>query len=67
MLPKNKLHWAAPEEPALSLLDRMRTIGTQQMPVIAGGSVVGIVTRDSILRVLQSRHELGTLAGRSVE
>ena len=64
MLPKNKLHWAAPEEPALSLLDRMRTIGMQQMPVIAGGSVVGIVTRDSILRVLQARHELGSLAGR---
>jgi Zn-dependent protease len=59
MLPKTKLHWAAPEEPALSLLDRMRTIGMQQMPVIAGGSVVGIVTRDSILRVLQSRHEVG--------
>ena len=62
MLPKDKLHWAAPEEPALSLLDRMRTIGMQQMPVIAGGSVVGIVTRDSILRVLQSRHEVSTLA-----
>lgn len=55
MLPKNKLHWAAPEESALSLLDRMRTIGMQQMPVIAGGNVVGIVTRDSILRVLQAR------------
>jgi len=64
MLPKNKLHWAAPEEPALSLLDRMRTVGMQQMPVIAGGNVVGIVTRDSILRVLQSRHELGSFAGR---
>jgi Zn-dependent protease/predicted transcriptional regulator len=64
MLPKNKLHWAAPEEPALPLLDRMRTIGMQQMPVIAGGNVVGIVTRDSILRVLQSRHELGSFAGR---
>jgi len=64
MLPKDKLHWAAPEEPALSLLDRMRTIGMQQMPVIAGGSVVGIVTRDSILRVLQTRHDLGIVAGR---
>jgi Zn-dependent protease/predicted transcriptional regulator len=62
MLPKNKLHWAAPEEPALSLLDRMRTIGMQQMPVIAGGSVVGIVTRDSILRVLQARHDLSSFA-----
>src|SRR5712691_2198110 len=64
MLPKEKLHWAAPEEPALSLLDRMRTVGMQQMPVIAGGSVVGIVTRDSILHVLQARGEIGSLAGR---
>jgi Zn-dependent protease/predicted transcriptional regulator len=64
MLPKEKLHWAAPEEPALSLLDRMRTVGMQQMPVIAAGSVVGIVTRDSILRVLQSRHTMSSVAGR---
>jgi Zn-dependent protease len=64
MLPKEKLHWAAPEEPALSLLDRMRTVGMQQMPVIAGGSVVGVVTRDSILRVLQSRHAMSSIAGR---
>jgi len=64
MLPKEKLHWAAPEEPALSLLDRMRTVGMQQMPVIAGGSVVAIVTRDSILHVLQARGEIGSLAGR---
>jgi Zn-dependent protease len=62
MLPKSKLQWAAPEEPALSLLDRMRTIGMQQMPVIAGGNVVGIVTRDSILRVLQSRQQAGSFA-----
>ena len=62
MLPKDKLHWAAPEEPALSLLDRMRTVGMQQMPVIAGGNVVGIVTRDSILRVLQSRQGVGSFA-----
>jgi Zn-dependent protease/predicted transcriptional regulator len=64
MLPKNKLHWAAPEEPALSLLDRMRSIGMQQMPVITSGNVIGIVTRDSILRVLQTRHEVGSFVGR---
>jgi Zn-dependent protease/predicted transcriptional regulator len=64
MLPRNQLYWAAPEEPALSLLDRMRTVGMQQMPVIASGSVVGVVTRDSILRVLQSRQALGSFAGR---
>jgi Zn-dependent protease/CBS domain-containing protein len=64
MLPKEKLLWAAPEEPALSLLDRMREAGMPQMPVIAGGSVVGVVTRDSILRVLQQRHAFGTSGGR---
>jgi Zn-dependent protease/predicted transcriptional regulator len=64
MLPKEKLLWAAPEEPALSLLDRMRTGGLQQMPVISGGSVIGIVTRDSILRVLQTRGGFGAVPGR---
>ena len=64
MLPKEKLLWAAPDEPALTLLDRMRNVGMQQMPVIAGGSVVGIVTRDSILHVLQSHGAVGSLAGR---
>jgi Zn-dependent protease/predicted transcriptional regulator len=64
MLPRQKLHWASPEEPALSLLDRMRNVGMQQMPVIAGGNVVGIVTRDSIVHVLQTRGEMGSLAGR---
>ncbi len=64
MLPKEKLLWAAPEEPALSLLDRMRTGSLQQMPVISGGSVIGIVTRDSILRVLQTRGGFGAVPGR---
>jgi Zn-dependent protease/predicted transcriptional regulator len=64
MLPKEKLLWAAPEEPALSLLDRMRTGGLQQMPVISAGSVIGIVTRDSILRVLQTRGGFGAVPGR---
>jgi Zn-dependent protease/predicted transcriptional regulator len=64
MLPKEKLLWAGPEEPALSLLDRMRTGSLQQMPVISGGSVIGIVTRDSILRVLQTRGGFDTVPGR---
>ncbi len=64
MIPREKLLWAAPEEPALRLLDRMRNVGLQQMPVISGGSVVGFVTRDSILRVLQTRNEVSTLLGR---
>ena len=51
-------------ESKLSLLDRMRTGSLQQMPVISGGSVIGIVTRDSILRVLQTRGGFGAVPGR---
>src|SRR5258708_39194114 len=65
MLPKDKLLWAAPEESALSLLDRMRNVGMQQMPVIAGGSVVGIVTRDSILQVCKPAVRLAPSPGGS--
>jgi Zn-dependent protease/predicted transcriptional regulator len=64
MVPKERLQWAAPEEPALSLLERMQRIGLQQIPVISAGSVVGLVTRDSILRVLQGRQELRPATGR---
>ncbi len=55
MTPREKMVWASPEEPALALLDRMRTAGTQQMPVLLDGRVVGMVTRESIVRAL--RHE----------
>jgi predicted transcriptional regulator len=55
MVPKDKLPWASPEESALNLLDRMRNIGLQQIPVISGENVVGLVTRDSILHVLHAR------------
>lgn len=63
MLPRDQIHWAAPEEPVLGLLERMQNEDVNQMPVVANGHVVGIVTRDSILRVIQTRVELGRLAG----
>jgi predicted transcriptional regulator len=63
MLPRDKIHWAAPEEPVLALLERMQSEDINQMPVVAGGSVVGMVTRESVLRVVQARTEVGELAG----
>ena len=63
MLPKDKLHWAAPEARAFPARphahDRHATNARDRRR-----NVVGIVTRDSILRVLQTRHEVGSLAGR---
>jgi hypothetical protein len=49
------------------LLERLLSADVNQMPVVSGANdgapqIVGIVTRDSILRVMQTRSELGPLA-----
>jgi len=65
MMPRDHLQWAAPEEPALDLLERMRRNNVEQMAVITGGNVVGMVTRDSISRVVQMRNDLRHLSSTS--
>ncbi len=67
MIPREKILWTSPEEPLLRLLDRLLSADVNQMPVVSGADdgapqIVGIVTRDSILRVMQTRSELGPLA-----
>ena len=67
MIPREKILWTSPEEPLLRLLERLLSADVNQMPVVTGVSggapqIVGIVTRDSILRVMQTRSELGPLA-----
>jgi Zn-dependent protease/predicted transcriptional regulator len=63
MIPRDKVLWAAPEEPLLRLLERLSALDINQMPVVSDGEsgthVVGMISRDSILRVLQARAELG--------
>jgi Zn-dependent protease len=66
MLPREKILWATPEEPLLHLLERLLSADINQMPVVSnstdGTHIVGMVTRDSILRVMRTRAELGPLA-----
>jgi Zn-dependent protease/CBS domain-containing protein len=59
MLPGDKIHWASPDEPALGVLQRMQTQDINQMPVISDRHIVGMISRDTILRVLQTRLQLG--------
>jgi CBS domain-containing protein len=59
--------WATPEEPLLGLLERLLAADVNQMPVVSGGEndgahIIGMITRDSILRVIQTRSELGPIA-----
>src|SRR5260370_678284 len=66
MIPREKILWTSPEEPLLRLLERLLSADVNQMPVVSGSidgspQIVGIVTRDSILRVMQTRAELGPL------
>jgi len=64
MIPRDKILWASPEEPLLPLLERLLASDVNQMPVVSGlengAHIIGMVTRDSILRVVQTRAELGT-------
>jgi Zn-dependent protease/predicted transcriptional regulator len=67
MIPREKILWAAPEEPLLGLLERLLAADVNQMPVVSaaendGTHVIGMITRNSILRVIQTRSELGPMA-----
>ncbi|HWZ99465.1 MAG TPA: site-2 protease family protein [Candidatus Dormibacteraeota bacterium] len=67
MLPRENILWAKPDEPLLGLLERLLASDVNQMPVVSDGEdgnmqIVGMITRDSILRVIQTRSELGAEA-----
>jgi Zn-dependent protease len=63
MVPREKILWAAPEEPLQRLLERLIAADVNQMPVVShsddgAAHIIGMVTRDAILRVIQTRSEL---------
>jgi Zn-dependent protease/predicted transcriptional regulator len=62
MRPMDRIKWASPPEPVLSILERMQAEDINQMPVLDDGRIVGMIARDSILRVLQTRLQVGHLA-----
>jgi Zn-dependent protease len=63
MVPRENILWASPEEPLQRLLERLMGADVNQMPVVkhsedGAAHIVGMVTRDAILRVIQTRSEL---------
>jgi CBS domain-containing protein len=66
MIPRERILWASPEEPLLGLLERLLAADVNQMPVVSGvendgAQIIGMITRDSILRVMRTRTEIGSL------
>jgi Zn-dependent protease/predicted transcriptional regulator len=49
-------------EPALGILERMQKEEINQVPVVSEGQIVGIIGRDTIVRALQTRLQVGHLA-----
>ena len=62
MRPLDKIKSVSPSEPILGILERMQADDINQMPVLDDGRIVGMIARDSILRVLQTRLQIGHLA-----
>jgi Zn-dependent protease/predicted transcriptional regulator len=59
MVPIDRVHSALPEEPVLQILERMQKEDINQMPVLSEGHIIGMIGRDTILRVLQTRLQAG--------
>lgn len=62
MLPQERIEWAQADEPALGILERMQRTDINQMPVLKEGQVVGMISRDSVLRIIQTRLQLERFA-----
>lgn len=61
MQPLDKIPAVSPNEPATNILERMQQEELGQVPVVSDGQIVGIIGRDTILRALQTRLQLGHL------
>jgi Zn-dependent protease/predicted transcriptional regulator len=59
MVPIDRVHSASPDEPALQVLERMQKEDINQMPVLSDDHIVGMIGRDTILRVIQTRLQAG--------
>ncbi len=62
MLPKSRIEWVGADEPAAGILTRMQETDVNQMPVLRDGQVVGMVSREAMLRVIQTRLQIERLA-----
>jgi Zn-dependent protease/CBS domain-containing protein len=55
MIPLNNIHWVTPAQPVMGVLEQMQAEDVNQMPVLQEGHIIGMISRDSILRVIQTR------------
>jgi Zn-dependent protease/CBS domain-containing protein len=60
MIPIERLHVAKPQQPLIEALRMMTSQDVNQLPVVQGdGQLVGVLTRDGIMRYMEVRRSLG--------
>jgi len=59
MTPTNSLFRAHPDEDLLTLIQRMDEADVNQVPVTDNGHLLGVITREHLLRYMRLRSELG--------
>lgn len=58
MTPVSQLRIVAPDQPLLDVLQLLEGQDINQVPVVAGDRLLGMITRDHLLRVLAAKMEL---------
>jgi CBS domain-containing protein len=59
MIPVDRLHTVTPQQKLTEALPLMTSNDVNQLPVVQGGNLVGVLTREAIIRSLQVRQSLG--------
>ena len=59
MIPLEKLHVVTPEQNLNDVLPLMAGRDVNQLPVVQNGRLVGVLSRDAIMRYLEVRRNLG--------
>jgi Zn-dependent protease/CBS domain-containing protein len=59
MRPLDQLHTVAPTTPVMDALETMGRDDVNQLPVVSGSHLDGIITRANVLQFLQTRAEMG--------
>jgi signal-transduction protein with cAMP-binding, CBS, and nucleotidyltransferase domain len=62
MRPLKELHVITPDTPVLDALKLVTSKDVNQLPVVANGTLQGVVSRSQLLQLLQVRSELQTPA-----
>lgn len=60
MVPVQRLHSVTPGQSLNDVLPLMAQNDVNQLPVVANGQIVGVVSRDRVMRYIELRRELGS-------